>query len=124
MFHLHQNNAHTDHLRSCFPCHASTLQIIFETSKVVFQISCSIHCLISISLGFLIWYISIQRSWIIPFTAGTGQLLSTCLCIVTLLCQKLDPFFHGLFYITALQLVPFITVNAYIWILVISSYKC
>ena len=36
-FHLHWNNTQTDHLRSCFPCHASTLQIIVETSKVAFS---------------------------------------------------------------------------------------
>ena len=136
-FHLHWNNTQTNHLRSCFPCHASTLQIIVETSKVAFQIS-SIHCLIPICLGFLIWCIFMQRSWMIPLTARTGQSLSTCLSIVTfchwfqtsiarfLLCQKLDSFFQGLIHktITAFQLVSFIAVNAYIWILLISSCKC
>ena len=138
MFHLHWNDTHADHLRSCFPCHASTLQIIIETSKVVFQISFSIHCLIPICVGFLIWCISMQKSWMISLIAGTGQSLSTCLCIVTFchwfqtsierfsLCQKLDSFFQGLIHktITAYWLVSFIAVNAYIWILLISSCKC
>ena len=70
IFHLHWNNVQTDHHRSCFPCHASTLQIIVETSKVAFQISFSIHCLIPICLGFLFWCISMQRSWMIPVTAS------------------------------------------------------
>ena len=46
------------HLKSCFPCHSSSLQIIVETSRVVFQISSSIHCLIPIRLGCLVSYIS------------------------------------------------------------------
>ena len=83
MFHLHRNNVHTDHLRSCFPCHASTCQFIVETSEVAFQIPFSIHCLISICLEFLVCCIAMQSSCMIPLTAGTGQSLSTCLCIVT-----------------------------------------
>ena len=141
MFHLHWNNANTDQHRSCFPCLASTLQIIAETGKVDFQIFFSIHCLILICLGFLVWCIPMQRSWMIPLTAGTGQSInqsSTCPCIATfsywfsasiarfLLCQKLDSFFQGLVHktITVFQLVTFTAVNAYIWILFISSCKC
>ena len=82
-FYLHWNYSHTDHLRSCFSCHTSTLQIVFEASKVAFQISFFIHCLIPICLGLLVWCISMKRSWMIPLIAGTDQSLSTCLCIVT-----------------------------------------